>query len=151
ILVNPHQLRALGNSLLLAALVGVAGTALGFLFALTATRAELGRPWLAALDAVTLLALISPPFTTAITMIFSFGPRGLVTYQLLGIKEFTVYGLGSTFVSETLTYFPIAYLTLKPVLASIDANVEDMALSLGASRAQVFRSVTLPLTVPGLA
>ena len=151
VLADPHQLRALGNSLLLAALVGVAGTALGFLFALTASRAGLGRGWLAALDAITLLPLISPPFTTAIAMIFSFGPRGLITYQLLGIKGVSVYGLASTFFSETLTYFPIAYLTLRPVLAAIDANVEDMALSLGASRAQVFRTVTLPLAIPGLA
>src|SRR5262245_14971458 len=151
ILAGPHQLRARSNSLLLAALVGVAGTALGFLFALTASRAGLRRGWLAALDAITLLPLISPPFTTAIAMIFSFGPRGLITYQLLGIKGVAVYGLTSTIFSETLTYFPIAYLTLRPVLAAIDANVEDMALSLGASRAQVFRTVTLPLTVPGLA
>lgn len=151
ILADPHQLRALDNSLLLAALVGVAGTALGFLFALTASRAGLGRGWLAALDAITLLPLISPPFTTAIAMIFSFGPRGLITYRLLGIKGVSVYGLTSTFFSETLTYFPIAYLTLRPVLAAIDANVEDMALSLGASRAQVFRTVTLPLAIPGLA
>jgi iron(III) transport system permease protein len=151
ILADPHQLRALGNSLLLAALVGVAGTALGFLFALTASRAGLGRGWLAALDAITLLPLISPPFTTAIAMIFSFGPRGLIIYRLLGIKGASVYGLTSTFFSETLTYFPIAYLTLRPVLAAIDANVEDMALSLGANRAQVFRTVTLPLAIPGLA
>jgi iron(III) transport system permease protein len=151
ILADPHQLRAFANSLLLAALVGLAGTALGFLFALTASRAGLGRGWLAVLDAVTLLPLISPPFTTAIAIIFSFGPRGLITYQLLGIKGVSVYGLTSTFLSETLTYFPIAYLTLRPVLAAIDANVEDMALSLGATRAQVFRTVTLPLAIPGLA
>src|SRR5215475_2841721 len=151
ILADPHQLRALGNSLLLAALVGVAGTALGFLFALTASRAGLRRGWLAALDAITLLPLISPPFTTAIAMIFSFGPRGLITYQLLGIKGVAVYGLTSTFFSETLTYFPIAYLTLRPVLAAIDANVEDMALSLRATRAPVFRTVTVRLAIPGLA
>ena len=54
VLGDPNQLRALANSLLLAALVGVAGTALGFLFALTASRAGFGRGWLAVLDAVTL-------------------------------------------------------------------------------------------------
>jgi iron(III) transport system permease protein len=151
ILGDPNQLRAFRNSLVLATLVGVAGTALGFLFALTASRAGFGRGWLGAIDAVTLLPLISPPFTTAIAMIFSFGPRGLITYQLLGIKGFPVYGMSTTFFSETLTYFPIAYLTLRPVLAAIDANVEDMALSLGASRGQVFRTVTVPLAIPGLA
>jgi iron(III) transport system permease protein len=63
----------------------------------------------------------------------------------------TVYGLTSTFFSEVLTFFPIAYLTLRPLLAAIDSNVEGMAFSLGASRWRVFRTVTLPLTVPGLA
>jgi iron(III) transport system permease protein len=94
---------------------------------------------------------VSPPFTTAIAMIFSFGPRGLITYELLGLKGITVYGLTSTLFSEIFTYFPIAYLTLRPLLTAIDSNVEGMALSLGASRWRVFRTVTLPLTVPGLA
>ncbi len=151
ILGDPHHRRAFFNSLLLAALVGMGGTALGFLFAYTAARAGLGKGWLAALDAATLLPLVSPPFTTAIAMIFSFGPRGLITYHLLGIKGATAYGLHSTLFAETLTYFPIAYLTLRPILAAIDPNVEDMALSLGASRWRVFRTVTLPLAVPGFA
>ena len=74
-----------------------------------------------------LLPLVSPPFTTAIAMIFSFGPRGLITYDLLGIKGFTVYGLWSTMFSEALTYFPIAYLTLRPILAAIDSNIEGIS------------------------
>src|SRR5215471_3104543 len=151
VLTDRHQIRAFWNSLLLAALVGLVGTVLGFLFAFTASRTGLGRGWLAALDAATLLPLVSPPFTTAIALIFSFGPRGLITYDLLGIKGYTVYGLSSTLISEALTYFPIAYLTLRPILAAIDSNIEGMALSLGASRWRVFRTVTLPLAIPGLA
>ena len=151
ILADANQQRAFWNSLLLASLVGLSGTALGFLFAFTAARARLPR-WLAtAIDAAVLLPLVSPPFTAAIALIFSFGPRGLITYELLGIKGFTVYGLGSTLLSEALTYFPIAYLTLRPILAAIDSNIEGMALSLGASRWRVFRTVTLPLCIPGIA
>jgi iron(III) transport system permease protein len=151
ILGDAHHRQAFWNSLLLAALVGLFGTVLGFFFAFVAVRANLPRAWIHVLDAASLLPLISPPFTTAIAMIFSFGPRGLITYHLFGIKGFTVYGLGSTLFSETLTYFPIAYLTLKPILVAIDPNVEDMAFSLGSSRWRVFRTVTLPLAVPGLA
>lgn len=146
-----NHLAAFWNSLLLATLVGLAGTTLGFLFAFTAARAGLSRGWRTVLEAATLLPLVSPPFTTAIAMIFSFGPRGLVTYQLLGLKGATVYGLPSTLFSETVTYFPIAYLTLRPILAAIDTNVEEMAFSLGSSRWRVFRTITLPLAVPGLA
>jgi iron(III) transport system permease protein len=151
VLTDRHQIRAFWNSLLLALLVGLAGTAVGFLFAFTAARGRLPRVLLTAIDAAVLLPLVSPPFTTAIAMIFSFGPRGLITYDLLGLKGVTVYGLTSTLFSEVLTYFPIAYLTLRPLLAAIDSNVEGMALSLGASRWRVFRTVTLPLTIPGLA
>jgi len=151
ILTDRHQIRAFWNSLLLALITGVGGTLIGFLFAFTAARCGLPRWLLTVVDASVLLPLVSPPFTTAIAMIFSFGPRGLITYELLGIKGVTVYGLTSTAFSEILTYFPIAYLTLRPLLAAIDSNVEGMARSLGASRWRVFRTVTLPLTVPGLA
>ena len=151
ILTDRHQVQAFWNSLLLATLVGLTGTVLGFLFAFTAARGVLPRWLLSIVDASVLLPLVSPPFTTAIAMIFSFGPRGLITYDLLGLKGVTVYGLTSTLCSEALTYFPIAYLTLRPILAAIDSNIEGMAFSLGASRWRVFRTVTLPLAVPGIA
>ena len=151
ILADRHQLRAFWNSLLLASLVGLVGTVVGFLFAFTAARGRLPRWLLGVMDASVLLPLVSPPFTTAIAMIFSFGPRGLITHDLLGLKGVTVYGLTSTMFSEVITYFPIAYLTLRPILAGIDSNIEGMALSLGASRWRVFRTVTLPLSIPGLA
>jgi iron(III) transport system permease protein len=95
--------------------------------------------------------LISPPFTTSIAIVFSFGPRGLITHDVFGLQNVQVYGLTSTFAAETLTYFPIAYLALRPMLASISNSFEEAAFSLGGSRWHAFRTVTLPLTVPGLA
>jgi iron(III) transport system permease protein len=151
ILSTRHQLIAFWNSLWLAFLVGTIGTILGFLFAFTACRTRVPSWLVSVIDGVVLLPLISPPFTTAIGMIFSFGARGLITYHVLGIKGATVYGLWSTLFSEVLTYFPIAYLALKPMLNGIDSNIERMALSLGAGRLRVFRTVTLPLCIPGLA
>jgi iron(III) transport system permease protein len=142
---------ALVNSLLLAALVGLAGTALGLAFALLAVRANLPRWAGRALDAVVLLPLISPPFTAAIALIFALGPRGLISYHVFGLTRVNIYGLSGTLLSETLTYFPIAYLTLKAVIANVDPNLEDSAFSLGARRWRVFRTVTLPLATPGVA
>ena len=103
------------------------------------------------LDAAALLPLVSPPFTTSIAIIFSFGPKGFITHDLLGLTNVRAYGLWSTTLAETLTYFPIAYLTLRPILAAIDPNLEEMAFSLGGSRWRIFRTVTLPLAVPGFA
>src|SRR5947209_20401409 len=78
VLQKPGTQRAFVNSLLLGTLVGVIGTALGFLFAFTVSRANLKPAWVRVTDAMTLLPLISPPFTTSIPFIFSFGPRGLI-------------------------------------------------------------------------
>lgn len=151
ILLRKGELKAFWNSLVLATLVGFLGTLLGFTLAFTAVRANLPRFWERFFDAAIILPLISPPFIMAITIIFSFGPRGLITYHLLGTRGFNVYGLGSTLFSEVVTYFPLAYLTLKAMLSGIDPSIEDMAYSLGGSRRRVFRTVTLPLTIPGLA
>jgi len=151
IVADTNNQRAFANSLLLALLVGAGGTLLAFLFAYTAVRARLAPRVVAAFDAATLLPLISPPFTISVAILFSFGPRGFITYRLLGIGNFTAYGLTSTALAEIVTYFPIAYLTLRPVLAAVDPNMENAAFSMGASRWRVFRTVTLPLAVPGLA
>ena len=148
---DANNRRAFANSLLLALIVGAGGTVLAFLFAFTAVRARLPPRALAALDAATWLPLISPPFTISVAILFSFGPRGFITYRLLGIGNVTAYGLTSTALAEIVTYFPIAYLTLRPVLAAIDPNIENAALSMGATRGRVFRTVTVPLAVPGLA
>ena len=150
-LMSSHNLRALWNSLLLATLVGVVGTVLGFLFAFTAERTGLPRVGRKVLDLATLLPLISPPFTTSIAFIFSFGPRGLITHDLLGLQNTKVYGLWSTLAAEALTYFPIAYLTLRPMLAAIGPSLEEAAFSLGGTRWRVFVTVTGPLTLPGVA
>ena len=148
---SKSNLRAFANSLLLATLVGICGTLLGFLFAFTVERVQLSRLSAKSLDVATLLPLISPPFTTSIAFVFSFGPRGFITHDLLGMNNASVYGLPSTLAAETLTYFPLAYMALRPMLAAIGSDIEEMALSLGSSRWRVFRKVTLPLTLPGLA
>ena len=72
---NAHYLKAFRNSLLLAFLVGILGTATGFLFAYTVERAGLGRTGRKIFGLVTLLPLISPPFTTSIAFVFSSGRR----------------------------------------------------------------------------
>jgi iron(III) transport system permease protein len=150
-LKSKSNLRAFRNSLELAALVGLAGTFIGFVFAFTVERVRLAEPLRWLVDRATFLPLISPPFTTSIAIVFSFGARGLITYDLFGLQNVKVYGLTSTFAAETLTYFPIAYLALRPMLASISNSLEEASFSLGASRWRVFRTVTLPLAMPALA
>lgn len=145
-----YDRQAAVNSILLGCSVGLAGTVLGFIFAYAVTRLSMPKWLKMAVSAVTLLPLISPPFTSSIALTLSLGPNGILL-ELLGLCNFNFYGFWGTFISETLTFFPVAFMTLSTILARIDPNLEDAAYSLGASSFKVFRSVTLPLAAPGIA
>ena len=147
---NWYDRQSAVNSILLGCSVGVAGSALGFIFAFVTTRLNLPT-WLKfALSAITILPLISPPFTSSIALTLLLGPNGMVL-QFFGLDNFNFYGFWGTFISETLTFFPVAFMTISTILARIDPNLEDAAYSLGASSSEVFRTVTLPLAAPGIA
>ncbi|GAF78901.1 unnamed protein product, partial [marine sediment metagenome] len=54
-------------------------------------------------------------------------------------------------VVETIAYSPTAFLTLFGILQAVDPALEEASMDLGASRAKVFSTVTLPLAIPGIA
>lgn len=76
---------AFANSLKLGVLVAIFATFIGYVFAFARTRANLPQGWRIFIDSIIVLPLISPPFTLALSMLFAFGPRGFITYKLLGI------------------------------------------------------------------
>lgn len=148
ILSNASYRQTFYNSLKLGAIVAVIATLIGYLFAFAITRTEM--PGKRFFRAIATLPIISPPFILSLSIIFLFGRQGLITKGLLGIKNFNVYGLHSLIVVQAISFFPVAFLTLSGILESIDDSVEDAAYSMGASRGHIFRTVTLPLSMPGV-
>ncbi|MFC3205496.1 ABC transporter permease [Aquamicrobium soli] len=140
---------ALINSLGVGALVGVLGVAIGFVNAFVLTRLDV--PGKTLLHYVTILPIISPPFVSAVSILFLFGFNGLVTRQLLGLNDFSIYGFHGVVLSQVFTFAPIAYLSLRGVLASLSPTLEDAALNIGATRWQAFWKVSFPLALPGIA
>jgi ABC-type Fe3+ transport system, permease component len=140
---------ALWNSLSVGALVGLIGVLIGYVAAFVLTR--LNVPGKRLLHYLMIVPIISPPFVSAVSIVFLFGNNGLVTRQLLGLQDFSIYGFHGVVWSQIFTFAPIAYLSLRGVLASISPTLEDAALNIGASRWQVFWKVTFPLSLPGVA
>ncbi|MDO3676813.1 ABC transporter permease [Paenibacillus ehimensis] len=141
-------LKAFWNSMQLGVIAALTSSVIGFIFAYANTRTSMkGKAFF---HLIAMLPIISPPFVIALSVILLFGRNGVVTYGLFGWQGTNVYGLTSLIVIQTLSFFPIAYLNLKGVLESIDTAVENAALNLGASRWKVFRTVTLPLAIPGV-
>ncbi len=137
------------NSLMMGILTAFFGAIIGFLFAFTISRTDI--PLKKFFHIISIIPIISPPFIGALSIIMLFGNNGVITWTLLGIKNFKIYGFKGLIIAQVITFFPVAYITLKGVLESINPTLEDAALDLGGSRWKVFKKVTLPLAVPGLA
>ena len=141
--------KAFYNSLMMSTLTALAGTLIGFAFAFAVTRANV--PLKKLFNIIAIIPIVSPPFIGALAIIMLFGNNGLVTWNLLKINNFPIYGFNGLFLAQVVTFFPVAYMTMKGVLESMNPVLEDAALNLGGSRFKVFARVTLPLAVPGIA
>jgi iron(III) transport system permease protein len=148
-----HQWLVLWNTLVLGLGAAAGGTLLGFVFAFALTRCDM--PFGRILHFATLIPTISPPFAIAIATILLFGRAGLITHDWLGMRfgptSNDIYGLDGLMFVQIVTFFPVAYLILRAMLERVDPAMEEAALNLGASRLHVFRTVTLPLLIPGIA
>ena len=148
IITTSRYLKVFGRTLLLGLIVAVLATFIGYIFAYTVTRTNV--PMKGFLKTIATLPILSPPFVLSLSVIFLFGKQGLITKGIFGINDNDVYGMLSLIVVQTMSFFPIAYLTLSGILESIDASVEDAACNMGANRWKTFWTVTLPLSLPGI-
>ncbi|MBI5652634.1 MAG: iron ABC transporter permease [Chloroflexi bacterium] len=141
------------DTLLMGLGAAIGSTLVGFLFAYTTVRCNI--PFKRVVHALTLVPTISPPFAIAIAAILLFGRTGLVTKDILqiqfkpGVND--IYGLDGLIFVQIITFFPVAYLIIRGLLERIDPSMEEAALALGASKFYIFRTITLPLLIPGIA
>ena len=140
---------AFWNTMRLGLVVGLTSTIVGFLFAYTKQCVK--SPFKKLFGVIEILPIISPPFVLAFSAITLLGRRGLITYGLLGIKNFNIYGYTGLVIVQTLVFFPIAAMTLDGLLENFDVSMEEAARNMGASRFRVFFTVQIPMLASGLA
>nr|HPN52506.1 iron ABC transporter permease [Anaerolineaceae bacterium] len=75
---------------------------------------------------------------------------GLITYRLFGIR-YNLYGFTGLTIVLTLSLFTVAYMNLQGMLRALDPSLDEAATNLGASKWHVFRTITLPMLIPGIA
>ncbi|WP_407537015.1 iron ABC transporter permease (plasmid) [Cetobacterium somerae] len=145
----PESLNIIKNTILLGIVTSIFSTGIGFFFAYGMTYLEL--PLKKIFNSVAILPIVSPPFVVALSAILLLGRRGFITRGILGIKNADIYGFHGLVLVQVLTFFPVAYLMLIGLLQRIDPSVEEAARDLGASRWDVFKTITFPLMIPGIA
>ncbi|CAB4595737.1 MAG: ABC transporter permease subunit [Actinobacteria bacterium] len=136
------------NTLKLGLTVGTLGTLLGFFLAYTQTRIEFKGKRI--LHVINLIPIISPPFALATAVIVLFGRSGLITRDLLGLRP-TLYGYPGLVIVLTLSFFPVAYMNILGMMKSLDPALDEAGSILGANRWKIFKSITVPLLIPGIA
>ncbi|NCC63424.1 MAG: iron ABC transporter permease [Spirochaetia bacterium] len=146
---NGYYMKALFNSLWMGVATAVLGTFIAYIFAYSLTRAKI--PGKKFFNLIATIPIISPPFIGALAVIMLFGRNGFVSSKVLGMTNANVYGPRGLLFAQVLTFFPVAYITLRGVLESISPTLEDAAMDLGGNRFTIFRKVTLPLSIPGIA
>ncbi len=143
--------KAITNTLKVGFLVGIASALIGLLFAYVEVYVKLKTRFMAGLfKVVSMLPVVSPPFVLSLSMIMLFGKAGIITRFLLHIYDNNVYGFWGIAIVQTLTFFPVCYMMMRGLLKNIDPSLEEASRDMGASRWTVFRTVTLPLVLPGL-
>src|SRR6266700_238115 len=103
------------------------------------------------LDAVVHLPLVLPPVVVGFALLALFGKHGAIGAwldQWFGIV-FAFRWTGAA-LAAAIMGFPLMVRAVRLSLAAVDRRLETVARTLGASRAWVFISVTLPLALPGI-
>jgi len=97
------------------------------------------------------LPLVLPPVVTGYLLLVGFGqqgPIGAFLNDVFGIT-FAFRWTGAALAAGVMA-FPLMVRAIRLGFEAIDTGLEDAAATLGASRMRVFRTVTLPLVVPGI-
>lgn len=152
ILERPTTMEILLTSLGLVAAVTTASILLGVPLAFLTVRTNLPfrRFWTIAVA----LPLVVPSYLGAFTFIGAFGPRGELAdlLQPIGIESIpSIYGFWGTTLVLTLYTYPYVFITTRASLLSFDGQLLEAARTLGTSRVEAFRRVTLPQLLPGIA
>lgn len=148
LLTTPAALDALVLSLRTSSTATAVCLVLGVPLALALTR--LRFPGRSAARALVLLPLVLPPVVGGIALTEAFGRRGLLGEHLHVLGLEVAFTTTAVVMAQAFVSLPFLVVALEGALRARGEAHERTALSLGASPARTFLTVTLPLLGPGL-
>ena len=148
LVTDPRVKAAIGLSLSAAFVAALIDAVFGLIVAWTLTRYRF--PGRRLFDAMIDLPFALPTAVAGIALTALYAPNGWLGAPLdrLGIKvAFTPLGI---VIALVFIGIPFVVRTVQPVLEDLEREVEEAAMTLGASRARIIRSVLFPLIAPAL-
>ena len=145
-------LRALGNSIIVSLSVTVLCILIGVPMGYCVARVKIpGKKLLVSLG---ILPIIMPSFVGAYTWVILLGNKGIVRTALnfilkpLGITLPSIYGMFGMILCMTLTYYPFVFQMAYGAFSGANALLEESAMLMGAGKARIMWTITLPLIIP---
>ena len=143
------------NTILVSLVSCAIAISLGGLMAWLVTRTNLR--FRKVISTMIILPYIMPSWTLAMAWLNFFknsrigGAQGLFT-ALTGIEtaDWFAYGFFPIVIVLGLHYAPFAYILIGGILRNMDANLEEAAVILKASRLKIFRKITIPIVLPAV-
>lgn len=147
--LTPDEWRAVALSLRVSFWATLVSLPLGILVAYALARWDFWGKQL--LNGLVHLPLILPPVVTGYLLLITFGRRGMVGQvldQWFGIV--LAFRWTGAALAAGVMAFPLMVRAIRLAIEAVDPRLEQAAGTLGASRAWVFVTVTLPLILPGI-
>jgi molybdate transport system permease protein len=132
--------------------VGLMAVALTLPIALFAAYA-LARwsfPGKALVNGIVHLPLVLPPVVTGYLLLITFGPQAPLGRVLEAVGLPIAFRWTGAAVAAGVMALPLMVRAMRLSLEAVDPRLEQAAATLGASRAAVFVTVTLPMALPGV-
>ena len=103
------------------------------------------------LEAVIYLPLVVPPVVTGWALLLAFGPAGPLGAPLARWFGVTVlFRWTGAAIAAGVMALPLMVRAMRLSIEAVDRRLEQAARTLGAGRWRVFRTLTLPLSMPGV-
>lgn len=156
LLSSPLQREALANSFLIAVATTILTTLVAVPLAHAFTRYQFRGKTL--LGGLLLVPMILPPFVGAIGLRQLLARFGSINLWLadLGILApnqpldwLGGGGFWGVVILQVMNLYPIMFLNVSAAMANVDPSMREAAQNLGASGWRLFRTITLPLILPG--
>jgi molybdate transport system permease protein len=101
-------------------------------------------------DAAVHLPLVLPPVVVGFALLVLFGTQGPIGRLLEPFGIVFAFRWTGAALAAAIMGFPLLVRAIRLAMEAVDPRLELAARTLGASRARVFLTITLPLAAPGV-
>ncbi len=102
------------------------------------------------IEALVMLPLVLPPTVAGFFLLLLLGKNGPLGRLLNYFGIQIIFSWWAATIASMVVALPLMYQGVKSSLESVDLNLEQVARTLGAGEARVLRTITLPLSWPGI-